>query len=180
MVRLQGYGYSLFYCHSSLCLEALLWQYFEESCCAPKVRLKWYGFKGFPPHSSRCSGGLFPQYFGGNPNFKGSQRARNPEKFKVANNLESKGTPIEFFKLHALLNYFQLFIGGKKPYTKGVFSFENSSASTGPKRGLVYTKKLFFKAKRRTINIHQSAFKVFVGKPFAQHWCIDFCLLIYK
>ena len=67
--------------------------------------------------------------------------------------------------------------GGKKVYTKGVFSSENSSASTGKKKGLVYTKKLVFKGKRRKIHIHQRAFKVVVGDPFAQYWCIDFGLL---
>ena len=62
-VRLQGHGYNLFCSHSSCCLEAVLWQYFEEAVCAPKVRLKWYGFEGFSPdHSSHCCGGLFPQY----------------------------------------------------------------------------------------------------------------------
>ena len=45
------------------------------------------------------------------------------------------------------------------------------------KRGLVYTKKLVFDGKRRKIHIHQRAFKVFVGDPFAQYWCIDFGLL---
>ena len=67
--------------------------------------------------------------------------------------------------------------GGKKVYTKGVFSSENSSASTSKKRGLVYTKKLVFKGERRKIHIHQRAFKVVVGDPFAQYWCIDFGLL---
>ena len=47
-VRLEGYGYNLFCSHSSRCLAALVWQYFEEAFCAPKVRLKWYSFKGFP------------------------------------------------------------------------------------------------------------------------------------
>ena len=69
---------------------------------------------------------------------------------------------------------------GKKVYTKGVFSSENSSASTDNKRGLVYTKNLVFKGKRRKIHIHQRAFKVFVGDPFAQYWCIDFGLLHIK
>ena len=41
----------------------------------------------------------------------------------------------------------------------------------------MYTEKLVFKGKRRKIHIHQSAFKVFVGDPFAQYWCIDFGLL---
>ena len=41
----------------------------------------------------------------------------------------------------------------------------------------MYTKKLVFKGKRRKIHIHQRAFKVFVGDPFAQYWCIDFGLL---
>ena len=66
-VRLQGYGYNPFCSHSSRCLAVLVWQYFEEACCAPKVRLKWDGFEGFPSHSSHCSGGLFPQYSGVSP-----------------------------------------------------------------------------------------------------------------
>ena len=76
--------------------------------------------------------------------------------------------------------YFGQFIfGGKKVYTKGVFSSESSSASTGKKRGLVYTKKLVFKGERRKIHIHQRAFTVVVGDPFARYWCIDFGLLYF-
>ena len=67
VLRLQGYGYNPFCSHSSRCLAVLVWQYFEEAFCAPKVRLEWYGFKGFPSHSSPCSGGLFPQYSGVSP-----------------------------------------------------------------------------------------------------------------
>ena len=37
--------------------------------------------------------------------------------------------------------------------------------------------KLVFKGKRRKIHIHQRAFKVVVGDPFAQYWCSDFGLL---
>ena len=37
------------------------------------------------------------------------------------------------------------------------------------KRGLVYTKKLVFKGKRRKIHIHQRAFKVVVRDPVAQY-----------
>ena len=44
------------------------------------------------------------------------------------------------------------------------------------KRYAVY-QKLVFKGKRRKIHIHQRAFKVFMGDPFAQYWCIDFGLL---
>ena len=66
-VRLQGYGYDPFCSHSFGWLAVLVWQYFEEAFCAPKVRLKWYGFKGFPSQSSHCSGGLFPQYSRGGP-----------------------------------------------------------------------------------------------------------------
>ena len=32
--------------------------------------------------------------------------------------------------------------------------------------------------KRRRLQIHQRAFKVFVEDPFAQYWCIDFGLLV--
>ena len=76
-VRLQGYGYNPFCSHSSRCLEVLVWQYFAEAFCAPKVRLKcqkWYGFKGFPSHGSHCSGGLFPQYSGVSPLMAHAQR----------------------------------------------------------------------------------------------------------
>ena len=68
--------------------------------------------------------------------------------------------------------------GGKKVYTKGVFSSENSSASPGAKKEVWrIPKRLFSRGKRRKMHIHQRAFKVFVGNPFAQYWCIDFGLL---
>ena len=77
---------------------------------------------------------------------------------------------------YGMLTKFQ--IGGKKAYTKGVFSSENASASIGKKKRFgVYHKACFHGKKRRIIHIHQRAFKVFVGDPFAQHWCIDFGLL---
>ena len=66
----------------------------------------------------------------------------------------------------------------EKKYTpKRVFSSENLSASTGKKQVWCIPKMLVFKGKRRKINIHQRGFKVFVGDPFAQYWCIDFGLL---
>ena len=73
-----------------------------------------------------------------------------------------------------------LLLEAKNVYTKGVFSTENASASTGRKEVWCIPKSLFslvFKGKRRKIHIHQRAFKVFVGNPFAQCWCIDFGLL---
>ena len=70
-------------------------------------------------------------------------------------------------------------IGGKKVYTKGVFSSENSSASTGKREVWCIPKSLFSREKGRKMHIRQSAFKVFVGDPFAQYWCIDLGLL-YK
>ena len=42
----------------------------------------------------------------------------------------------------------------------------------------MYTKKLVFKGNRRKIHVHQRAFRVFVGDPFAQYWCVDFGLLV--
>ena len=44
------------------------------------------------------------------------------------------------------------------------------------KRFGVY-QKACFKGKRRKVQKHQRAFKVVVGDPFAQHWCIDFGFL---
>ena len=41
----------------------------------------------------------------------------------------------------------------------------------------MYPKKLVFMGKRRKIHIHPRAFKVVVGDPFAQYWCIDLGLL---
>ena len=81
--RLQGYGYNPFCSHSSRCLAVLVWQYFEEAFCAPKVRLKWYGFKGFPSHSSHCSGGLFPQYSGVSPAFNSKTKSERKVRKKV-------------------------------------------------------------------------------------------------
>ena len=69
-------------------------------------------------------------------------------------------------------------IGGKKVYTKGVFGSENSSALTGKKRGLVYTKKPCFQGKRRKKHVHQRASQGFVGDLFAEYWCIDFGRLV--
>ena len=68
---------------------------------------------------------------------------------------------------------------GKKEHTKGVFSSENSSASTGKKEVWFIPKSLFSREKERKIHIHQRVFTVFVGDPFAQHWCIDLGLLIF-
>ena len=65
---------------------------------------------------------------------------------------------------------------GKK-YAPKVFSALKTQVPRQAKKRLVYTKKLVFKGKRRKIQIHQRAFKVFVGDPFAHHWCIDFGLL---
>ena len=46
------------------------------------------------------------------------------------------------------------------------------------KKGVgVYQNACFQGKKRRKIHIHQRAFKVFVGDPFAQYWCIDVGLL---
>ena len=44
----------------------------------------------------------------------------------------------------------------------------------------MYTKKLVFKGKKKKIHIHQRTFKVVVGDPFAQYWCIDFGLLFLQ
>ena len=37
---------------------------------------------------------------------------------------------------------------------------------------------MFSREKERKIHIHQRAFKVSVGDPLAQYWCIDFGLLL--
>ena len=57
--------------------------------------------------------------------------------------------------------------GGKKVYTKGVFSSENPSVSTVKKEFWCIPKSLFSREKRRKIHIRQRAFKVFVGTPRA-------------
>ena len=72
------------------------------------------------------------------------------------------GVPPKFF----------MFIGFLLSPTKGVFSSESSSASTGKKRFGVYQKACFQRKGRKT-HIHQRAFKVVVGDPFAQYWCIE-------
>ena len=68
-------------------------------------------------------------------------------------------------------------IGGTKVYSKGVLSSEKSSASTGQKRGLLYTKLLVLKGNEGENHIHQRAFHVFAGDLFTQSWCMDFGLL---
>ena len=65
----------------------------------------------------------------------------------------------------------RLLLSEGKKYIPKVFSALKAQVPQQAKRGLVYTKKIVFKGKRRKIRIHQSAFKVFVGDPFAQHWC---------
>ena len=67
----------------------------------------------------------------------------------------------------------------EKSVHQSCFQHWNLKCVNRQKRGLVYTKKLVFKGKKRKMHIHQSAFKVFVGDPFAQHWCIDFGLLSF-
>ena len=52
-----------------------------------------------------------------------------------------------------------------KKYTPKVFSALKTQVPQQGKRGLVHTKKLVFKGKRRKIRIHQRALKVFVGGP---------------
>ena len=69
-----------------------------------------------------------------------------------------------------------IWLEGKK-YTPKVFSALKTQVPQQAKKGLVYAQKLVFKGKRRKIHIHQRAFKVVVGDPFAQYWCIDFGLL---
>ena len=67
--------------------------------------------------------------------------------------------------------------GGKKVYTKGLFQLWKLKCLNRQKRGLLYTKKLVFKGKNKENTfLHQRAFKVFLGDPFAQYWCIDFGL----
>ena len=69
-------------------------------------------------------------------------------------------------------------VGWTKVYTKVVLSSERASASTGQKRGLVYTKSLVCKGNEGKNHIHQRAFHVFAGDLFTQSWCIDLGLLI--
>ena len=72
----------------------------------------------------------------------------------------------------------RLHFGGKNTHQR-CFQLWKLKCLNRQKRGLVYSKKLVFKGKRRKIHIHQRAFKVVVGDPFAQHWCIDFGLLSF-
>ena len=65
---------------------------------------------------------------------------------------------------------------GKK-YTPKVFSALKTQVPQQPKKRFAVYQKLVFKGKRRKIRVHQSAFEMFVGGPFAQYWCIDFGLL---
>ena len=96
---------------------------------------------------------------GSNRSLGQQQKPRNPESL----NIEDK-TGIDCTKEHKKCDHYS---ERKKVYTKGVFSSENSSASTGKKGVLVYTKKLVFKGKEGKMHIHQRASKVFVGDPFA-------------
>ena len=66
--------------------------------------------------------------------------------------------------------------GGKKVYTKGVFSSENSSASTGKKEVWCIPKSLFSREKEGNTYTPKSLQGV-CGDPFAQYWCVDFGLL---
>ena len=54
---------------------------------------------------------------------------------------------------------------GKKVYTKGVFSSENSSASTGKKGVLVYTKSLFSREKEGKYIYTKEASRGLWGTP---------------
>ena len=78
-------------------------------------------------------------------------------------------------RLNQQPGFFSIDFGGKK-FTPKVFSAlkENSSASTGKKGVLVYTKKLVFKGKEGKMHMQQRTSKVFVGDPFARYWCADF------
>ena len=77
-----------------------------------------------------------------------------------------------------ILQYFSHF-GGKEVYTKGVFSSENSSASTGKKEVWCMPKSLFSRGHEGVyIYIYTpKSLQGVVGDPFAQYWCIDPILL---
>ena len=61
--------------------------------------------------------------------------------------------------------------------TKVFSALKTQVPQPAPKRFGVYQKACFRGKKKENSHIHQRAFKVFVGDPFAQHWCIDFGLL---
>ena len=65
-------------------------------------------------------------------------------------------------------------------YTPKVFSALKTQVPQQAKNRFGVFQKPCFQGKRRKISIHQRAFKVFVGDPFAQHWCIDFGILFLR
>ena len=82
-------------------------------------------------------------------------------------------------KLHAeiLLKYY-LIRRGKK-YTPKVFSVRKTQVpQQAQKRFGVYQKACFQGTKKDKKHVHQRGFKVFVGDPFTEYWCIDFGLLL--
>ena len=62
-------------------------------------------------------------------------------------------------------------------YTPKVFSALKTQAPQQAKKRFGVYQKACFQGKKEKIHFHQSAFKVVVGDPFAQYWCIDFGLL---
>ena len=78
----------------------------------------------------------------------------------------------------ALIRSNSVIIGGEK-YTPKLFSARKSQVPQQAKKRLGIYPKARFQGKRRKIHIHQRGFKVFVGDPFAECWCIDFGLLAY-
>ena len=65
---------------------------------------------------------------------------------------------------------------GKK-YTPKVFSAVKTQVLQQAKKGLVYTKKLVFKGKKKE-NTYTPKRLQGVCDPFAQYWCIDVGLLL--
>ena len=65
-------------------------------------------------------------------------------------------------------------------YQKPCFQGKKKENTYTPKRLQGVCGGPLFKGKRRKIRIHQSAFKVSVGDPFAQYWCIDFGLVLLR
>ena len=74
---------------------------------------------------------------------------------------------------------FSEFIGGEKSIHHRCFQLWKLECLNRQIKRLVYIpKSLFSREKEGNTHIHQRAFKVFSGDPFAQYWCTDFGLPI--
>ena len=91
-----------------------------------------------------------------------NQRAPNPPEFAQPCLRRPNGSHHQ--RKGTILGVFVPLFGGKKVYTKGVFSSENSSASTGKKRFGVY-QKACFQGKRKEITYTPKSLQGVCGGP---------------